>query len=274
MPPKLGILAGGGDLPGRLIAACQSAAREVFVVAFEGETAAAALGAVPHAWTGVAAVGKTLKLLREAGCKEVVLAGPLRRPAFSALQPDLRGAALLAKLAKSGLSDDAVLSAVVSELERAGFRVVGADEVLNDLLAPEGPIGKLAPGAADRGDIDYGCRVVRALGALDVGQAAVVQNGVVLGVEAQEGTDALIHRCASLQAEGPGGVLVKLGKPMQERRVDLPTIGVTTVENACAAGLRGIAVEAANSLVIDRDGVADAADEAGIFVVGITPAES
>lgn len=273
MPPKLGILAGGGELPLRLAAACRATGREVFVVAFEGEADADALADIPHAASGLAAVGRTLELLEREGCREVVLAGRIRRPDLAKLKPDMRGAALLAKLVKGGLSDDAALSTVIAELEGSGLRVVGADDVLGELLAPEGPIGGPAPGDGDRHDIAYGVRVARALGALDVGQSVVVRDGVVLGVEAQEGTDAVIERCAALAPAGRGGVLVKLKKPTQDRRVDLPTIGVATVRAARAARLNGIAVEAANTLIVERAAVARAADEDGLFVVGIAPAE-
>ena len=107
------------------------------------------------------------------------------------------------------------------------------------------------------------------MGAADVGQATVIQDGLVLGVEALEGTDALLERCAPLRRAGPGGVLVKLSKPGQERRADLPTIGVKTVEGAAAAGLRGIAVEAGGTLVVDAPAVIAAADRQGLFLVGI-----
>jgi len=268
-PPKLGILAGGGDLPLRLAAACQAGGREYFMIAFEKQADGDRLADHPHAWSRLGAVGKTFKLLREAGCEEVVLAGKVHRPALRSLRPDARGAALLAKFARVGLNDEVVLSTVVSVFEEAGFRVVGPHQVMGELLAPEGPLGALEPDGDDRRDIDYGVRVVRALGAVDVGQAAVVAEGVVLGVEALEGTDALVERCAALQRGRRGGVLVKLKKPDQDRRLDLPTIGVTTVETAARAGLRGIAVEAGNTLVIDHDAVAGAADRARLFVVGI-----
>jgi DUF1009 family protein len=274
VPPKLGILAGEGVLPIRVAAACRESGREVFIVAFEGATDEGALADFPHGRTTIGAVGKTLDLLRGSACDEVVLAGPLRRPDFDKLDLDRRGAALLAKMAIKGMGDDAVLSAVVRELEGAGFRVVGVDEVMAELLAPRGPLGANAPSADDRRDIDRGVQVLQALGALDVGQATVVRGGVVLGVEAQEGTDALLRRCGELGAEGRGGVLVKLCKPGQERRVDLPTIGAVTVAGAVAAGLNGIAVEAGGALVIDRAEVIRAADSAGIFVAGIEAGES
>ena len=167
------------------------------------------------------------------------------------------------------LGDDGLLSALVAELEREGFRVLGPEDLLCAGLAPEGPLGRLLPDAQARADIARGTEIARALGELDIGQAVVVQQGLVLGVEAIEGTDQLLRRCADLRREGPGGVLVKLEKPTQERRVDRPTIGPQTVTLAAAAGLRGIAVEAEATIVVDRDQVAAAADRAGLFVVGI-----
>jgi hypothetical protein len=142
--------------------------------------------------------------------------------------------------------------------------------VVAGLLARLGPYGQRRPDAEAEPDIARGIEVARALGRMDVGQGAIVQNGRVLGVEAAEGTDALIARCAALHLPGPGGVLVKVAKPGQERRVDLPTIGVATVRSAIAGGLRGIAVEAGSALVVDAEEVGRAADQGGMFVVGVS----
>ena len=266
-PPKLAILAGAGRLPGQLAAACQASGRECYIVAFKGESYAPDLS--PDTWVDLAAVGSTLALLHEAGCGEVVLAGSIRRPSLAALRPDRRGAKLMVKLLRARGGDDALLSAVVAELEGEGLRVVGADDVLADLVAPYGPLGQHRPDGAHERDIAFGIRVVRALGALDVGQAAVVQQQRVLGVEAAEGTDALLARCAALRLEGAGGVLVKLKKPGQDARVDLPAIGSATIDGAVAAGLAGLAVEAGGALVFQRADVVAAADRAGLFVVGV-----
>jgi len=160
---------------------------------------------------------------------------------------------------------------VFGELESEGFHVVSVDSILADALAPAGPLGTLRPDAEAEADITLGVKAALALGALDIGQAVVVQQGLVLGVEAIEGTDALIERCATLSREGPGGVLVKGAKPGQERRADLPTVGPRTVTRAQAAGLRGIAVEAGATLLLDRDEMAATADRAGLFVIGVTP---
>ncbi len=271
-PPKLGIVAGAGDLPGRLIAACHEARREVFVVAFEGIADVAPIDAVAHEWVRLGAVGRTLSLLHEAGVEEVVLAGPVGRLVpLRSLRPDARALTLLKDLGKGAFGDAKLLSRIVKAFEEDGFRVLGVEEILTDLLAPRGPVGALEPDADALADIATAVEVARVLGALDVGQAVVTQQGIVLGVEAAEGTDALLERCAALRREGPGGVLVKLRKPGQERRADLPAIGPRTIEGARAAGLRGIAVEAAGALIIDRSAVAQAADAAGIFVIGIAP---
>ncbi len=274
-PPsaKLGIVAGGGGLPGRLIAACRECRRDVFVIALEGITDRDGLDGAAHAWVHLGALERMIGLLREAAVEEVVLAGPVPRPSLRTLRLDKRALKRLVGLRPGALGDDRLLSLIVDELEGEDFRVVGVDTILTDLLAPEGAVGALEPDADARVDIAAGVRVARALGALDVGQAVVVQHGVVLGVEAIEGTDALLARCRDLCRDGPGGVLVKLKKPGQERRADLPTIGPDTVANARAAGLSGIAVEAGNALIVDRAKVAEAADAGGLFVVGIVPEE-
>ncbi|MCH7888375.1 MAG: UDP-2,3-diacylglucosamine diphosphatase LpxI [Proteobacteria bacterium] len=272
--PKLGILAGSGVLPRCLIDACREARRDVFVVAFEGIARAEDIDAAAHAWVHLGEVKRTFELLHEADVEEVVLAGPVGRPSLRSLRLDGRARKLLMKLGWGASGDNQLLSLLVDELEGEGFRVVGVDDILTDLVAPLGPIGSLEPDADARADIAVAARVARALGALDIGQAVVAQQGVVLGVEAVEGTDALLARCAKLhRREGPGGVLVKLKKPGQERRADLPTIGPRTVEGAQRAGLSGIAVEAAGALVIDQAAVAAAANAAGMFVVGIAPEE-
>jgi UDP-2,3-diacylglucosamine hydrolase len=266
---KLGILAGSGELPVRLIDACRSVERPFFVLAFEGEADPAMLTEVPHAWVRLGAAGEGLERLRREGVSELVLAGGVRRPSLRSLRPDWRAAKFFARIGYRALGDDGLLSAVVKELEREGFRVIGADTLLGSVLMPAGPVGRHAPPDDQAlADIEHGFRIARAIGALDIGQAVVVQQGLVLGVEAIEGTDALIARCGALRREGPGGVLVKASKPGQERRADLPTIGSRTVKAAAAAGLRGIAVEAGAALILDRRKVADLADREGLFVIG------
>lgn len=270
--PKLAILAGGGTLPARIAAAALGQGRAVFLVAFDGHTDPATVAGLPHLWSRFGAAGSILRRLHDEGVGEVVFAGPVKRPSFTELLPDWRTTRFLARVGTRALGDDGLLRAVVREVEEDGFRVVGLHDLLKDLLTAPGPVGTLRPDEAALNDIAHAAKVARALGDLDVGQGAVVQQGIVLAVEAVEGTDAMLGRCAGLARPGPGGVLVKVSKPRQDRRIDLPTMGVTTVERAAAAGLRGIAVEAGGSLLIDRAAVAETADRLGLFVVGIEPA--
>ena len=269
---RLGIIAGGGGLPRRLIESCRAKGREVFVLALDGEADPETVEAVPHAWCRMGAAGKALGLLRDNDVTELVLAGGIRRPTLSAVRPDWRAAKFFAKVGYRMLGDDGLLSAIVKELEIEGFHLVGAHELLDGgATVPEGTLGRLAPSEEATADIVRGIAMARAIGALDIGQAVVVQQGLVLGVEAIEGTDALLERCAKLRRGGPGGVLVKLEKPGQESRVARPTIGPRTVRLAAEAGLQGIAVEAGATLLLDRDEVVRAADAAGLFVVGVRP---
>ncbi len=266
---KLGIVAGSGELPRRLVELCQQNGRQLFVIAFEDQTDPITVEGVDHAWVRLGAGGEALEHLKSAGAKELVMIGPIARPSLKALRPDLRTVRFLARIGAEALGDDGLLSSIVKQLENEGFQVRGAHELLADLISVEGVYGRVKPDAQADLDIARGIMVVRALGAVDVGQAAVVQQGIVLGVEAIEGTDALLTRCRDLRREGPGGVLVKLKKPDQEARVDLPTIGPRTLEGAISAGLRGIAIEAEAALVVDRGELARSADEAGLFLVGI-----
>ena len=227
---------------------------------------------------GIAELGKCFKALKRAGCEAVCLAGNVSRPDFSSLVPDLRGMAVLPRaIAAARKGDDALLRLLVGEFEKEGFAVEGAHEVMDDLGLPAGPLGRRTPSEADRADAERALEVARAIGRLDVGQAAVVAHGLVLAVEAQEGTDAMLARVAHLPAHLKGkpgageGVLAKAPKPIQETRVDLPTIGLATVQAVARAGLAGIVGEAGRLLVLDREAVIEAADDLGGFILGVEP---
>ncbi|MGA7259743.1 MAG: UDP-2,3-diacylglucosamine diphosphatase LpxI [Stellaceae bacterium] len=269
MTGRLGIIAGRGALPRHLVECCHAVGRDVFVLALEEAAEPPTVEGVPHAWCRLGAAATGLALLRENHVTELVLAGGIRRPSLTSLRPDWRAAKLFARVGYRALGDDGLLSAVVKELEQEGFRVLGADQLLDWASVPEGPLGRLRPDPQSQADIARGLRVARTLGALDVGQAVIVQQGLVLGVEAIEGTDELLRRCATLRREGVGGVLVKVEKPGQEPRADRPTIGLRTVLLAAETGLRGIAVEANATIVLDRGEVIRTADRAGLFLVGV-----
>ncbi|KDM65553.1 MULTISPECIES: LpxI family protein [unclassified Acidiphilium] len=268
----LGIVAGGGRLPGQVAAAARAAGRGVFIVALDAHADPEVVAPFPHETIRLGAVGAAIDALKRAGCREIVLAGPVRRPSLFDLRPDAVGARLLARIGRAAFAgDDGFLAAIVRVLGEEGFTVLGAHEVISEVFAPEGLLSGAAPDAAGLADIARGIAVVRALGAVDVGQGAVVQQGIVLAVEAAEGTDAMLARAATLRRPGPGGVLVKLVKPGQERRADLPTLGVRTVRGAVEAGLRGIAFEAEGAILMDREAMVREAEAAGLFLLGIDP---
>ena len=275
MLPRLGILAGGGQLPVRIIDACRKNGRPFFVVAFENQTEPATVAETPHAWVRLGAGGKTISILRQEMVDELVLAGAIRRPSLRDLRPDSWTARFLARTGVAMAGDDGMLSALVRELEEAeGYRVLAAHELLPDALADLGTYGAIEPDALALIDIERGIEVARRIGALDVGQAVVVQQGIVLALEAAEGTDAMVARSARLRRAGPGGVLVKIKKPGQIDSADLPTIGEGTVVAAADAGIRGIAIEAGGTLVVDREALVTKADAAGLFVTGVRVEET
>ena len=271
----LGIIAGGGPFPGRVARAAMAAGRQVFIVALEGFAEPSVVGPYPHATVRMGAAGRILALLREAKCHDVVVVGPVKRPSMLDLRPDAEGVRLLARIGRAAFGgDDGLLAAVLRVLGEEGFRVLGAHEILTEALAPAGLLTPNGPDAAAQADIARGLAVLKALGAADVGQACVVQQGIVLAVEAIEGTDAMLARAGSLARPGPGGVLVKCAKPGQDRRADLPAIGPDTMRAAAKAGLRGIAFEAGATLLADADATAEAAREAGLFLLGTTMEET
>jgi UDP-2,3-diacylglucosamine hydrolase len=272
-PRALGILAGGGPLPGRVAAAAAAAGRKVFIVGLEGFAEPRVVAHWPHVFLRMGAVRGILGALRENGCQDLVLIGPVRRPSFLDLRPDADGAKMLARIGRSAFAgDDGLLSAVIRVLGEEGFRVLGMHEILNAALGPRGLLTRTQPDANAMADIDRGIAVTRALGEVDVGQCCVVRAGVVIAVEAVEGTDAMLSRCGALldamEMAKPAGVLVKSVKPGQDRRADLPTIGADTIGHAAAAGLAGIAYDASGTILADREACIAQADALGLFLLG------
>ena len=272
---KLGIIAGGGSLPRLLIEHCQKEGRDYFVIAIENNADKAIFTPqIPHQWIRIGQAGTGFKLFAEQGVEEVVMIGTIRRPSVADLVPDIRTAAFFAKIGLKSLGDDGILRAVIKEVESENIRVVGIHEVMPELLVKSGVLTKHKPDKQALADIERGIEAALTLGKLDIGQSVVVQQGLVLGVEGIEGTDELIKRCGSYQRRGVGGILIKLRKPQQDMRIDLPTIGTKTIENLYAAGLRGVAIHAGNALVVNEEEVIKLADKYGIFVMGIEPREN
>ena len=273
MPRKLGIVAGGGVLPAKVAAAARAAGREVFIVGLEGFADLAILAPWPHEIRRLGAAARIIAALREHGCQDVTMIGSVRRPSLLEMRPDAEGAKLLARIGRAAFAgDDGLLAAVIRVLTEEGFHVIGAHDVLREAVGPAGVLTDARPDAQAMTDIERGVVVTRLLGSADVGQGCVVQQGLVLAVEAIEGTDAMLARAGLLRRDGVGGVLVKLVKPGQDKRADLPTIGPDTVRNAIAAGLRGVAFEAGATILAEREACLAAANAAGLFLLGLESA--
>lgn len=257
-----------------LIEHCQKLKRPFFVLAIEGNADKALIdGSVPHLWIRIGQAGTGFKKLHDEKVEEVIMIGTIKRPSFFDLLPDMRTTAFFAKIGAKALGDDGILRALVREIEAEGMTVCGVHEVMSGLLVRKGCLTKNRPDKQAEADIRRGVEVALALGRLDVGQAAVVQQGLVLAVEGIEGTDELLRRSGGYKRKGAGGVLVKLRKPQQDMRIDLPTVGLQTVKRAKESGLRGIAVHAGNGLIVDEAEVVRLADKEGLFVIGVDPSD-
>lgn len=270
----LGIIAGAGDAPKRLIAACQRIGRPCAVLAFKGitdEDIVADNDDVPIVWIPLGAAQAAIDAGRSHNITEVVFLGRIRRPSLSEFKPDALMLKKMAKVSIALLGDDGLLRVIIKEFANYGFHVIPVQDVFTEFLMPGGQITRAGPSERNHEDIRRGKDILHALGKLDVGQSVIVQEGLVLGIEAIEGTDALIRRAGTLRREGPGGVLVKLMKPGQDKRADMPCVGIQTLKEMQSAGLAGIAIEARGALLMDREEVVRFADGYGIFITGIRP---
>lgn len=266
--PKLAILAGGGSAPQRVLDRVQEAGRAYTLIGLEGQAEPTLGNGVPCHWLPLGAGARLVELLRAEAVEEVVFIGRVRRPSLFELRPDSYTLQKLVQIGFAMLGDDGLLRGIGKIFADEGFRVVGVQDLFTQFLTPPGQLGNIAPSVQDRADMQRAAQIARQLGSADVGQAVIVQQGLVLGLEAIEGTDALIVRAGTLKRAGGGGVLVKMCKPQQDRRLDLPAIGLATVQAVQAAGLAGIAAEAGSSLFFDREAALAAADAAGLFVYG------
>jgi hypothetical protein len=273
----LGVIAGGGDLPRAVAESVRESGGSVFVIGLRGMCGEWA-ESFPHDWVSLGEPGRALKALKASDADRVLLAGRVERPKFSDLKLDAKGVMVLPKvLAAARQGDDALLRLLVGLFEAEGFRAISVAEAAPGLVVEEGPLGRFKPDDDQKTDIARAFAIVRALGALDVGQAAVVCDGLALAVEAAEGTDQMIARVGQLRESLRGtpdkkrGVLVKALKPTQDAKTDMPVIGKETVQRAAAVGVAGIALEAGKSLIVDKRAVRDEADRLGLFVTGVTP---
>ncbi|PHS36368.1 MAG: UDP-2,3-diacylglucosamine pyrophosphatase [Robiginitomaculum sp.] len=268
---KIGLIAGGGALPHDVIRAAKHQGYDVFVAALRGFVEPEDF-AVPADAFGFGELRGLIKRFKQENCTHVTMVGTVSRPDFSTIKPGIRDLPLLAKIISAATKgDDALLKFMVSLFEKEGFTILAPQDVLGSSLMETGVLGKIQPSSSQHKDIDKALHIAALIGAQDIGQGAVVHKGLVLAVEAQEGTDKMLERVANLPVEIRGGVLAKCLKPGQEERVDLPTIGIKTVELAAAAGLTGIVLVAGKAFVMERSNVRALADKYGIFVYGVKP---
>jgi len=268
----LGLVAGSGRLPAEIAASARRRGRRVVAVGLRelaDPALAESVDAFEWAWLGDFA--RMLGWLRQAGAADVALGGKVPKAFLwerrDAVRPDALALGALATLGDR--KDDSLLGMVVEVIEAEGFRVRSQLELAADLVAPAGVLGGVAPTPEQERDIAFGWPVAKALGALDVGQSVVVQDAAVLALEAVEGTDAAIERGAALADSRRGVVVVKVAKPRQDPRFDVPTIGLATLRTLVKGGGGALAVEAGHTLVLEREALVAEADAHGIALVGV-----
>ena len=269
MAERIGLIAGNGRFPLVFAETARREGVEVVAVAHRGETPAEIAGLVAElTWIRVGELGKMIRTFKRAGVRRAVMAGGLAKPRHLAdFRPDVRGAAFIAKT--RSLKDDVLLRGVAAELEHDGIAVVESTLFLGALVPAAGTLTRAEPTAREWEDVRFGFAVAKDIGRWDIGQSVVVKGGAVLAVEGIEGTDAAIRRGGEL---GQGGVVVvKVSKPIQDLRFDVPAVGVTTVGVLREVGGRVLALEAGRTIMLDREALIAAADAAGIAVVAVTP---
>lgn len=266
---KLGIIAGGGDLPFHLVSICKDKGIKPFIIGFNGQTDPKLMDEHDHIWLDLGAIGKVISFFKSNGVKDLVLIGRVKRPSFTEIKPDMKAVKILSRIGLRALGDNDLLQLLKEELESEGFKLHGVQIFCDNLLVKEGAVGDLTPHSDDWDSINFGIKASQVNGALDIGQSVIVQNGMIVGVEAVEGTDALMDRCKGLQQKGRGGILIKTRKPQQDEALDMPTVGVQTIENAYKAGLSGIVLHANNVIVVDTKNVAKYANKYKLFVIAV-----
>jgi DUF1009 family protein len=272
----VGLVAGGGAMPFAVADSLAARGIDAVLFALRGSCDPKRVERFRHHWISVGQLGRAVKLFRAEGCRDLVFIGSLVRPALSEIRLDFGTLRVLREVwASFRGGDDHLLSGIGRILERDGFRMVGIKDVAPDLLMPEGCLTRTVPDERATADIAKGREVLRALSPFDIGQAAVVIDGHVVGIEDIEGTDGLLVRVARLREQGriraaaKRGVLVKAPKSGQDLRFDLPTVGPRTIEGAAQAKLAGLAVVAGNTIAAEPQAMIAAAEAGGLFIAGV-----
>ena len=270
MMPKLGILAGRGLLPLEIANIYRKHEGECYIAALNEEVDRNLIKNFPHEFFSLGSVGSIIKYFNKHNVKNIIFLGSIDRPNLKSIKVDLTGSILIAKIFKQKfLGDDKLLRIIADFLEEKGFKVISAKEIvalepnIDDILTIR------TPSESDMVDIELGVKVSKHLAPLDIGQAVIVEDGYIIGIEAAEGTDNLIKRCANLRKKPHGGVLVKIIKCTQDIRLDLPTIGPETISNLASYSYNGIAIQKDNVIIIERELTAAIANKHHLFIAKI-----
>jgi DUF1009 family protein len=269
--PPLGLIAGNGRFPFLVAAGARRAGRRVIAVAILEEAAPDLADAVDEIhWVGLGQLGRCIEALRGAGAREAVMAGQVKhRQIFAGIVPDLKLMGVLARLAL--LNTDSLIGAVAETLGREGIALLPSTAFVEDQLAAAGTMSRRRPSGDEKHDVEYGRKVARVLAGMDLGQTVVVKNRAAVALEAMEGTDEAIRRAGRLA--GPGTTVVKVAKPRQDMRFDVPVVGPGTIEAMREAGARVLALDAGKTLLLDKADFLARADAAGLAVLGMEPTE-
>jgi DUF1009 family protein len=268
---RLGLIAGDGDLPHLLLRHCNRKGIQVFAILLQPFAQSCDFAGVEFEEMEIGHVGKAIKFLQKNKVEDIIFAGGIRKPSLNFLRMDLKGLELVKNLLRQRIRGDGQLTQVIIDFfTHQGFKVLAVDEVLRDLKLHKGVNGRIRCGRDYLKDIQLGVEYLQQANVFDIGQAVVVQQKTLLGVECVEGTTELINRLEKFKfASGRLPVLVKIKKPQQPREMDLPTIGPDTLQQSHRSGFAGIAVDHRNCLVVNREIMLEEADRLGLFVYGL-----
>ncbi len=271
LPKKIALLAGAGMLPRMIYESCQKKDIECLIIGVEGHISTELYEGIEYSSLPIYSLSSIVKTIHDRKIKNIVLAGKVNRTGISRLLLDAKGIKLFTTIIRNGMSDNAILTSVIKFFESEGFTILSSETIADDLIMPLGNLTKhININANAKKDIKQGLQILRGISAYDVGQSLVIQNSLVLGVEAAEGTDQLIKRCMNIaQESGDRPVLIKICKPTQDTRVDLPCIGPNTIIEMHKSGIQGIAIEAGKALILEKQKTIEEAEKLGVFVYGI-----
>lgn len=267
---KLGIIAGKGALPQKIYEYCKANKIECFIAYISEQDEDSIISKNSHFFK-IGEVGKILKFFKQHKCNDLILAGSLKKPNFKKIKIDFKGFILLGKILRNKLAgDNAMLTTIISFLEKNKFNIIEVDKIVPNLHLEKGNNNKIKLTNNIKNDIKFGVEILKSLSQYDIGQAIIIQNKRIIGIEAVEGTDELILRSKEyIEDNNYPALLIKILKTNQDRRADLPTIGIKTIENMHRSNIKGVAIDVENCIVIEKEDICKYAEEKNIFIYGI-----